>query len=41
VANVECNAPLADRLGAVEQQVQQEFVDRNRISIDELLQATS
>ena len=40
IANVECTLPLADRFDAVEHEVQQSFVDRNRVAIDELLAAT-
>ncbi|KAG1649145.1 hypothetical protein GQR58_029276 [Nymphon striatum] len=36
-ANVECTAPLAADFAAVEFEVQQAFVDRNRSTIDELL----
>ena len=39
VANVECTEPLASRFDAVERLVQQQFVDRNRATIDSLLQA--
>ena len=37
VANIECTEPLADRFDAVEQLVQQQFVDRNQTTIDDLL----
>lgn len=37
VANVACTEPLADRFEAVDRLVQQDFVDRNRAAIDELL----
>lgn len=39
VANVECTAPLAEQFDAVERLVQQDFVDRNRSTIDDLLDA--
>ena len=41
VANVECTEPLAERFDAVERLVQQQFVDRNRAVIDELLAANT
>ena len=39
IANVECTLPLADQFDAVESDVQQSFIDRNRVAIDELLAA--
>ncbi len=39
VANVECTEPVADQFDAVEELVQQAFVDRNQETIDELLAA--
>jgi hypothetical protein len=39
VANFECTAPIADRFEAVDRLVQQDFVDRNRAAIDDLLAA--
>lgn len=38
VANVECTEPLASRFEAVERLVQEQFVERNRDAIDELLE---
>jgi len=38
VANIECAEPLAERFDAVERLVQQEFVDRNQATIDDLIE---
>lgn len=39
VANIECTEPIADQFAAVEHLVQQGFVERNQVAIDELLAA--
>lgn len=37
IANIECTEPLADDFAAVEELVQQDFVERNRQAVDSLL----
>lgn len=40
IVNYECTEPLAGRFEAVEREVQQGFVERNQVTIDELLAAS-